>query len=151
MPPPFGYKTSEHWMSALVSSLTWEETMDQKRKSKVRRSAQEWSHVLDRFRKSGLSQREYCQREGISLSNLQRWSRHLSANDGAFIELTTTPSREEKSSAPASPWLVECTKVNVIGCRYCHQPSSSMMQLSCTAVKRLCGLSASNAMMENQT
>lgn len=81
--------------------------MDPKRKGKVRRSAQEWTQVIDQFHKSGLSQREFCQREGISPSNLQRWRRHLSANDEAFVELRTTPSREEKSSTSASPWLVE--------------------------------------------
>lgn len=36
-----------------------------------------WQEVVDRFRRSGLSQREFCQDEGLSTSTLSYWLRKL--------------------------------------------------------------------------
>ncbi len=38
-----------------------------------RRSAAEWAKNIHRYRRSGLTQRELCQREGVSTGALQHW------------------------------------------------------------------------------
>jgi hypothetical protein len=38
-----------------------------------RRSADEWVKVIARYRRSGLTQREFCEREGVSTASLQHW------------------------------------------------------------------------------
>lgn len=38
-----------------------------------------WQEVVDRFRRSGLSQREFCQDEGLSTSTLSYWLRKLAS------------------------------------------------------------------------
>ena len=38
-----------------------------------RRSADEWVKVIARYRRSGLTQREFCKREGVSTPSLQQW------------------------------------------------------------------------------
>ncbi len=47
-----------------------EQTRNEKRK---RFNAEEKDLVVGLYRESGLSQTEFCRREGIALSNLQRW------------------------------------------------------------------------------
>jgi hypothetical protein len=38
-----------------------------------RRSADEWAKIIARYRRSGLTQREFCEREGVSTGALQQW------------------------------------------------------------------------------
>ncbi len=79
---------------------------------KVRRNSAEWKKIVARQRKSGQSAREFCDREGLSLSSFTNWSRKLltskgSAGSGEFIEVPTT-------EAPSSSWSVEVSLPN--GC-----------------------------------
>lgn len=53
-----------------------------------RRSASQWHAIVSAFNDSGLSQKAFCQREGLALSTFQYWKRRLRA--------------EEAHAAPAS-------------------------------------------------
>jgi Transposase len=81
--------------------------MARSRAVRTRRTQAQWNGILRRFATSGLSSREYCRREGVSLSSLQRWRARLAAPSAAsgFVELTAS------SSAPGveEKWTVELT------------------------------------------
>lgn len=47
-----------------------------------------WQEIVDRFRRSGLSQREFCEDEGLSTSTLSYWLRKLGSRS-APAELDT--------------------------------------------------------------
>ena len=51
--------------------------MPRKRSRGVRRSEQQWIEILRRFESSGLGSRQFCHRDGLPLSSLQRWKRRL--------------------------------------------------------------------------
>jgi len=73
-----------------------------------RRSEAEWRQIISRRDASGLSVREFCKREGLSLSSFQRWrARCRAALASPFVELVppATPSEETQQSAPE--WNVE--------------------------------------------
>lgn len=75
-----------------------------------RRTKAEWRAVFRRFQSSGLSRRDFCQREGLALSSFQRW-RSLTAErevEGEFVELrpSTTPA-----VSPAG-WTLELSLPN---------------------------------------
>ena len=66
---------------------------------KVRRSIEEWREILARFEASGISQREFCRKEGLPLGSFSRWRRRLEGGEtphgldtGRFVELTPNPS-----------------------------------------------------------
>jgi len=64
---------------------------------RIRRSADQWSSVLSDQRASGLSQVEFCKREGVALSTFARWRQRLSgvdqptSGDERWIELSDLP------------------------------------------------------------
>lgn len=47
------------------------------RQGQQRRSASEWSELVERQAVSGLSQRDFCEAEGIALSTFTYWKRKL--------------------------------------------------------------------------
>lgn len=70
--------------------------------------------LLERFTSSGLTLREFCRREGLSLSSLQRW-RALAGDSpraAAFVELVPRPP-----AGSPSDWLVELTLPNGVSLR----------------------------------
>ena len=71
---------------------------------RVRRDGEQWSEILRRLQSSGLETREFCRREGVALSSLQRWRRRLGSDDGAeFVELVPDSSPKVGSSS----WSLE--------------------------------------------
>jgi len=60
---------------------------------KVRRTRAEWAAIIAHLRESNLSVRDFAKREKLSVASLQRWSRHFSADQGEFIEMTPAPTR----------------------------------------------------------
>ena len=73
--------------------------------AQVRRTEKQQREILQRLEASGLSMREFCSREGVVLSSLQRWrSRCGRAPEPRFVELAPPPT-----TAPASQssWAVE--------------------------------------------
>ena len=74
----------------------------------TRRDASQWKRLIAEHAHSGLSQRAFCERHGISSSSFGSWKRRLEAApdreaEGAgFIEVALEPSL-------AQPWDVELT------------------------------------------
>ena len=52
-----------------------------KEQRRRRRSRTDWVEIVGRFDESGLSIRDFCKREGIALSSLQRWHRRLATTE----------------------------------------------------------------------
>lgn len=72
--------------------------------SRKRRSHSEQAAIVRRFSESGLSIREFCRRESVSLSSLQRWRSRVAADDASeFVELVPTAAKQ----SPPSDWSLE--------------------------------------------
>ena len=65
---------------------------------KVWRSKAEWRTICERFTKSGLGPKEFCQREAIALGSFKKWYQRGTENGAqseAFVELVSPPVRSE--------------------------------------------------------
>ena len=61
-----------------------------------RRTRSEWTEILSSFESSGLSIRDFCHRESVSLSSFQRWRSRLgSVNAPDFVELVPAATDAE--------------------------------------------------------
>lgn len=49
----------------------------------ARRGDREWRAILSAFAGSGLSQKRFCEREGLAVSTFQYWKRRLAKDDAA--------------------------------------------------------------------
>ena len=49
----------------------------------IRRGESQWRAILSAFAGSGLSQKAFCQREGLAPSTFQYWKRRLANDDAA--------------------------------------------------------------------
>jgi hypothetical protein len=89
--------------------------MSEKRMRGVRRNEQQWSEILRRFEASGLGSREFCRRDGVPLSSLQRWHRRSgSIRPAEFVELVSpTPT-----TAVAPSWSLEVSLPNGASLRF---------------------------------
>ncbi len=73
-----------------------------------RRSRSQWARLVSEQRESGLSQRAFCERRGLSISSFTHWRRRLQVdgdegiNETGFIELALDPTQVEA-------WDVELT------------------------------------------
>ena len=76
---------------------------DPVRRVRVRRSGEEVAELLQDYRKSGQTQREYCARRGLSVSCLQSYLRRAaSVEPGARlreVEVLGEPQRREPSAS----------------------------------------------------
>ena len=52
----------------------------------VRRGQSEWRALLSAFAGSGLSQKKFCEREGLAVSTFQYWKRRLAKDEAAPSE-----------------------------------------------------------------
>ncbi len=88
--------------------------MPRKRADRVRRTEKQWTEILRRFESSGEGSQEFCRREGLALSSLQRWRRRLGrVSAGRFVELVPT------SSAGTAPgWSLEVLLPNGVTLRF---------------------------------
>ena len=68
--------------------------MPKSRTGRVRRTEKQWTEILRRFKSSGEGSRQFCGREGLALSSLQRWQQRLGATPATrFVELVpATPT-----------------------------------------------------------
>ena len=75
------------------------------RRARKRRPRSEWESIQCRFEESGLSQVEFCRREGLSLRNFHRWRQRLRGRPEPipFVELGS-PS---KGNAAEDSWELE--------------------------------------------
>jgi hypothetical protein len=89
--------------------------MPRKRTRGVRRSEKQWTEILRRFEGSGLGSREFCRRDGVALSSLQRWQRRLgSAQPAKFLEIVPPAS----SSTAGMSWSLEVSLPNGASLRF---------------------------------
>ncbi len=66
---------------------------------RVRRSESQWQGLLDAHEASGLTQRAFCEREGVSEMSLSNWRKRLSGDrltgravsTQSFVDLGTLP------------------------------------------------------------
>jgi len=74
-----------------------------------RRSAAEWTRIIARFRRSGLTQRQFCEREDVSLSALQNWLYRRSKNTAAanFVEVVQLERAEVVQNLTATIRVAE--------------------------------------------
>ena len=91
--------------------------MPRKRTRGVRRNEQQWAEILRRFQASGLGSREFCRREGVPLSSLQRWQRRLGSVPAAkFVELVSSSAAPTSAAAPS--WSLEVSFPNGASLRF---------------------------------
>lgn len=63
----------------------------------ARNGRSDWQSVVERFRGSGLSQKRFCEREGVSLSTFSYWLKKAAGNvavssaGAKFVELDFLP------------------------------------------------------------
>ena len=82
---------------------------------RVRRDGKQWSEILRRLESSELDTTEFCRREGVALSSLQRWRRRLGPVDAAeFVELVPSSSPNARSSS----WSLEVSLPNGVSLRF---------------------------------
>ena len=81
----------------------------------VRRNEQQWAEILRRFDSSGLSAREFCSRDGVPLSSLQRWQRRQRIVPAAkFVELVSPAP----TNVSAPTWSFEVSLPNGASLRF---------------------------------
>ncbi len=87
--------------------------MPKSHSKRPRRTKAQWTEILRRFEASGVESREFCRREGLSLSSFQRWRRGLgSVATTEFVELVPT------SSDPSSSWSLDVSLPNGVSLRF---------------------------------
>jgi len=87
--------------------------MPKSKRRAERRGETEWAGILRRFRSSDLSRVEFCRREGVALSSLQRWQRRLRSDvsDG-FVEIVP------ESTPATGAWELEVALPNGVQLRF---------------------------------
>ena len=89
--------------------------MSSRMRHRRRRSRDEWTGVLERFRSSDLNARAFCNQEGLGYASFCAWRRKL-AEAPSRRAMTSTPSAHPETAfidlgpmaSPAAPtWAVE--------------------------------------------
>ena len=65
----------------------------------VRRSAAQWQALLEAYERSGLSQRTFCQQQGLALSSFVRWRRQLAGRIN-ISRMHTIPGSAASTKTP---------------------------------------------------
>lgn len=81
---------------------------------RVRRSADDWRLILARFKRSGQTQRDFCQGEGVALASFLRWQKRLgSAGAPSAASRKESPFEFDRSflelagAASSATWTIE--------------------------------------------
>lgn len=74
-----------------------------------------WRAHVERFESSGLTQRAYCNRHGLSMSSLHRW-RRLLANKRPSRSVEIVPIGQLLTKLPAPP--PTCDALTLVAGRY---------------------------------
>jgi transposase-like protein len=82
--------------------------MHKNRSSRKRRTEGQWAEIVRRFESSGQDSSEFCRREGLAQSSLQRWRRRLGSAAPRFVELTPTDAPGERETS----WSLEVALPN---------------------------------------
>ena len=76
---------------------------------RVRRTEAEWRELVGRFRKSGLSVREFSRKERLQVSSLQRWQARLNGHGVRSDFVTVVPAAATPVPLASPGWTVEVT------------------------------------------
>jgi transposase-like protein len=77
-----------------------------------RRTEAQWRAIFDEWARSGLSQEQFCKREGISMATFSSWRRKLRAaslvpRGAGFVEVCISdPARVTRTAPETQPDLV---------------------------------------------
>ncbi len=83
--------------------------MPKSRGRRPRRTKEQWTEILRRFESSGLGPREFCRREDLAPSSLQRWRAQISLAPAVeFVELTPTST----PGTSAASWTLDLSLPN---------------------------------------
>jgi len=89
--------------------------MPKKRTGRMRRTEKGWTEILRRFESSGQGPRQFCRREGLALSSLQRWRQRLGTTSAArFVELVPGAPAE----ATGMRWSLEVSLPHGVSLRF---------------------------------
>jgi len=92
-----------------------EDRMPKSRTGRVRRTEKQWTKILRRFESSGEGSRQFCRREGLALSSLQRWRQRLGTTSATrFVELVPGGPAE----ATAMSWSLEVSLPHGVSLRF---------------------------------
>jgi hypothetical protein len=72
---------------------------------RVRRTDAEWRELLGRWKKSGLSAREFCRQEEVQVSSFHRWDQRLRGSAGSRDFVAVTPAPTAPAAGPR--WSLE--------------------------------------------
>ena len=83
--------------------------------ARIRRSAEQWRELLNRFEHSGQTREQFCTEQGLALSSFTRWRGKLrqqrpavadgaGAGEAVFVELAPD---QAVSAQPPRPWELE--------------------------------------------
>jgi hypothetical protein len=90
--------------------------MPSRRRTRERRTAAQWTEILQRFELSGLGTREFCHRERLAPSSFQRWRSRLGPVPATeFVELVPTAAT---SPAASSSWSLDVALPNGVSLRF---------------------------------
>lgn len=81
------------------------------------RKRREWERLVAQYRSSGLSQREFAVRRGLSISSLGRWSRQLLVDEGREV------------APPAPVGLTEIVAKRAVSRMDVHQERGGLLRL----------------------
>jgi len=94
--------------------------MPNSRRNRTRRTKTQWSKILERLDLSDQDPQEFCRREGLALSSLQRWRRQLgTVAPTGFVELVPTLSPStESTNVPHGSWSLNVSLPNGVSLRF---------------------------------
>jgi putative transposase len=84
--------------------------VSRKRKSRIKRSTEQWQALVDQYEASGLTQKAFCKQHGIAVSGLNKWRKRLSNSVQAdFVDITHQLSEagSQSGAQPDRRWQVE--------------------------------------------
>ena len=82
--------------------------MPRRKAVRIRRTRKQWTEILRRYEASGLSAREFCRREALAVSSLQRWRSRIDRVPLAeFVELVPPAPATSSTS-----WALELSLPN---------------------------------------
>jgi len=89
--------------------------MRKSRTGRVRRTEKEWTEILRRFESSDEGSLQFCRREGLAVSSLQRWRQRLGTTSAArFVELVPGAPTEPT----AMSWSLEVSLPHGVSLRF---------------------------------
>ena len=81
-----------------------------KRKTRVKRSKEQWHMLVNQYETSGLTQQAFCKQHGIATSGLNKWRKRFSrSSEAEFVDITDQlcEAGSHENHHPDNRWQVE--------------------------------------------